>query len=157
PFETAIRQFDPFTGIVLNTFNLPLGSGAASARGTPIVSDDVIFFGTWNGFVFAVNATTFSQLWMQNLLPANGVSAPVTEVGDWIVFGTFSGAIYQLAKADGSIVSMYQVPGVTPYTGGIIYGIQTAVIATPALLVFFTTSMPTENFIAVDLTVPIQM
>ena len=71
---------------------------------TPLLKDDVLYFGDNEGFVYAMNAQTGDILWQQQHdTSANRaiIGAPVI-LGDRLYFGSKAGLLHILNPADGS-------------------------------------------------------
>ena len=147
---TTIRKFAAATGAVEETFVMSPLAGGASLFGRPMVHNGIVYFGTWQGFVYALDAANLDLLWNVTLGDTNGIVAPASLWGDDVVVGTLSGKVVALHGLSGAILGMYSTPGIGPYTGGPIFGIQTGVAVT-ADIALFSTSEATENFIAIDL------
>jgi outer membrane protein assembly factor BamB len=71
---------------------------------TPLLKDDVLYFGDNEGFAYAMNAQTGEFIWQQQLDTSVNraiIGAPVI-VGDRLYFGSKAGLLHILNPADGS-------------------------------------------------------
>src|ERR1700734_2092754 len=80
---------------------------------TPTVTGGVAYFGSWDGYEYAVNATTGAQIWKTyvGVLTANptcippklGVSSPATVTGGVVYVGGGDGYWYALDAGTGAV------------------------------------------------------
>lgn len=93
---------------------------------TPTVTGGVAYFGSWDGYEYAVNATTGAQIWKTYLgvLTANptcvppqlGVSSPATVTDGTVYVGGGDGYWYALDAATGAVDWRVWVGGTAPGT-----------------------------------------
>jgi outer membrane protein assembly factor BamB/regulation of enolase protein 1 (concanavalin A-like superfamily) len=93
---------------------------------TPTVTGGVAYFGSWDGYEYAVNAATGAELWKTYLgvLTANpicvppklGISSPATVTGGTVYVGGGDGYWYALDAATGAVDWRVWVGGTAPGT-----------------------------------------
>jgi outer membrane protein assembly factor BamB/regulation of enolase protein 1 (concanavalin A-like superfamily) len=93
---------------------------------TPTVTGGVAYFGSWDGYEYAVNATTGAQIWKTYLgvLTANpicvppklGISSPATVTGGTVYVGGGDGYWYALDAETGAVDWRVWVGGTAPGT-----------------------------------------
>jgi len=104
--DCGVVAYDAKTGEEKWRINLPMG-----AKG-PNVSNGVVYFGSDDHYVRAVNAYTGQLLWTSPKLN-DGITA-VPAVADGKVFaGTWGGLLYALNSADGQVLWQSYTGGVT--------------------------------------------
>jgi polyvinyl alcohol dehydrogenase (cytochrome) len=75
-------------------------ANALGVSGTPIVVDDVVYYGDWNKKVHARNATTGEQLWATDV--GERVPGAVAVDGDRVYAGTWDGRLVALNRQTGA-------------------------------------------------------
>jgi polyvinyl alcohol dehydrogenase (cytochrome) len=105
--------------------------------GTPAVVDGVIYFGDWQGVVWAINADTGAEIWHTPLDSGWVIGAPA--VHDDAVYASIGHTLYRLDKATGAVhwkastneSPLAQINGSPVYVDGLVLqataGIQDAV------------------------------
>jgi outer membrane protein assembly factor BamB len=105
--------------------------GATQPKGGwsgPTVKDGIIYTGTRDGRVVAINASTQSQQWDHTFTSTITYATPIVD-GDLVYVGTYSGKVYALSIADGEDMWDYPRDG---YMGAIV---GTPVIANETIYV----------------------
>jgi outer membrane protein assembly factor BamB len=108
--------------VVIALFALPLVScipGTAQPMGGwsgAIVHDGIIYVGTRDGRVVAINSSTQSQSWNYTITATTIYTTPIVD-GDSVYIGTYSGKVYALSIADGEDIWVYPREG---YIGAIV-------------------------------------
>lgn len=101
---------------------------------TPLIKDDVLYFGDNEGFIYALNAQTGDVLWQnQPDTSANRaiIGAPVI-LGDRLYFGSKAGLLHILNPTDGTQVFQAKTIGGQIYADLVLAG-QTILIAPTGL------------------------
>jgi len=137
-------------GSVVAQFALSSATEIPCGDGAPIAANGVVYFGTTAGKVYALDATTLNSIWTADLGATNGVSAPVSMWGSFVIAGTFSGNVF-LIGSDGSVARSYTTPDVPEFdaTNGVIYGIQTGILINGNVAYFGTNT--DANLVALNL------
>lgn len=89
---------------------------------TPAVADGVVYFPSWNGYLYAVNAFNGALKWKQNLseitgLTGTGITVNVTVsrttpavAGDLLIVGIYGPAVViAVARSNGRLVWLTQI------------------------------------------------
>ena len=95
-----------------------ISGGTQSARGWSgtAVHDGIIYVGTVDGRVVAINSSTQSQQWDYTFTSTTIYTTPIVD-GDLVYVGTYSGKVYALSIADGEDIWVYPREG---YIGAIV-------------------------------------
>lgn len=102
----GIVAYDVLTGIEEWRMNLPIGAHS------PNVDDGVLYFGSDDRYVRAVNAYNGQLLWTSPRLNDGVVAVPAVASGRVFV-GTWNGLLYALNSVDGQILWQAYTGGVT--------------------------------------------
>jgi outer membrane protein assembly factor BamB len=70
--------------------------------GTPVTDGTNVYFGTLGRHVYAVNATTGKQVWVQ-IVDGAVIGSPVLGVNNTLYVGTYGGVLVSLNTSDGTI------------------------------------------------------
>lgn len=88
--------------------------------GTPVILDDTVYYTDLNGYVYALNATDLSEIWVERPAPRGIRPAPlVTE--DFVVVASRNGVVYWLDRELGTTVQEFEVDGTPELLSDILY------------------------------------
>lgn len=99
-------------------------TGGSPIESSPLVVDDVAYFGAWNGRLYAVDVRTGRQRWA--FQAAAEVKGGAAVAGGRIVFGDYAGNVYALDPRTG--VERWRYTGGRKFYGGVGVGRDTVVI-----------------------------
>ncbi|PIR70236.1 MAG: hypothetical protein COU46_02590 [Candidatus Niyogibacteria bacterium CG10_big_fil_rev_8_21_14_0_10_42_19] len=99
---------DAETGNIVWKFQIDFISGKLNlVHGTPAISDDVVYFGSENGYFYALAYDSGKLIWEKNMVVGDkfmGVSAPATLSKGKIFVTTWGGNLFSLEQKTGEIV-----------------------------------------------------
>jgi polyvinyl alcohol dehydrogenase (cytochrome) len=119
-FDFARNRFNPHEGLINATtvsrlnvrwfFSTGTGTGAVSA--SPSVVDGVVYVGSWNGNMYALDASSGQPLWTFNINDPNpgqrggfpGIQSSAAIANDMVYFGGADANVYALDAHNGTMV-----------------------------------------------------
>jgi len=108
--QMKVYALDAKTGTKLWERNVSSSSSSPGIKSSPAVHNGIIFVGTRDGHIWALNATSGSVVWDK---PGFGVikSSPAVSDGK-VIFGSEDGFLYVINESDGEIVWKYNTSAV---------------------------------------------
>ncbi len=77
-------------------------TGGSPIESSPLVVNDTVYFGAWNGRFYAVSTTTGRKRW--SYLASDDIKGSAAQAGKLIVFGDYSGTIHGVNATTGKRV-----------------------------------------------------
>lgn len=88
--------------------------------GTPVIQDDVLYFADLNGYVYALDANNFSEIWSER--PSNkGIRPAPLVTEEYVVVAARDGTVYWLNRETGLTVQDSQIEGKPELLSDILY------------------------------------
>jgi outer membrane protein assembly factor BamB len=89
------------------------------ARSSPVVSDGAVYFGSFDGYFYALDAATLQPKWA---FPAGGIVTPAAIADDTAFFGSSQGYLYAVNTKTGQEVWKIKVQAQSPaVSDGVVY------------------------------------
>jgi outer membrane protein assembly factor BamB len=98
-------------------WRFPIGNAGASS---PTIANGVVYVGTGDGYVYALQASDGTRLW--RYLTGGAVSTP-TVVNGVVYFGSVDGYVYALKASDGTLRWRYQTGGNVASSPAVVKGV----------------------------------
>jgi polyvinyl alcohol dehydrogenase (cytochrome) len=119
-FDLNRNRFNPSEGLInANTVSrldvrwfFSTGSGTAAVSASPSVVDGVVYVGSWNGTMYALDASSGQPLWTFNINDPNpgdragfpGIQSSAAVVNGVVYFGAADANVYALDAHSGAVV-----------------------------------------------------
>jgi|GEM_PF-2200579 len=94
---------------------------AGFVRTNPSVSSGIIYFGSWDGNMYALYAHNGTKIWNYTTVPNSNIESAPAVYGGMVYFGGSDGYVYALNKTNGALIWKTSANGSIPLSSPAVY------------------------------------